>query len=75
MEIWRQNGANDWFHLADGPPLFNQFNDSGLRSGVTYWYKVRYRRGFRNGLPDTSAFSNMDDATPGPKIEPYRPIP
>jgi hypothetical protein len=50
------------------PPA--EFHDTGLQSGTTYYYRVRYKRGARY-----SGFSNEDPATPGSIPEPYRPQP
>lgn len=50
-------------------PALGQFFDNGLTQGVTYWYRVYYRKGSRKGR-----YSNLDPAVPDSIAEPYRPI-
>lgn len=69
VEVWRESEVDGLGHRADLAPGIDQFDDTGLRVGVTYWYKVRYRR-----RAEWSGFSNIDDATPGPFPEPFGPV-
>lgn len=74
VEVWRQNGMNDWSHIEDVTDSSMFYLNTGLINGVTYYYKLRYRRGLRYGVPDVSAYSNVDDGTAG-QNEPYGPQP
>jgi hypothetical protein len=49
-------------------PALGQFFDTGLTQGVTYWYRVYYRKGSRIGR-----YSNLDPAVPDSVAEPYGP--
>lgn len=70
-EVWGriEGGRPIWEYVGDAAPGANEIVHSPVQTGLTYWYKARYRRG--SGY---SAWSNEDDAHPGDPGDPLRPI-
>ena len=68
VQIWRRVGPH-WSLVDEVAAGTDQYVDSPVETGLTYWYKIRYRRD-----SDYSAYSNEDDAHPGQDGDPLRPI-
>jgi hypothetical protein len=69
-EIWRRSFIK-WTLVGYLTQGGDQFNDTGLSTGVTYSYRARHIK-FPGYYP--TGWSNTDAATPGSVPEPYRPI-
>jgi hypothetical protein len=70
-EIWRRYWKQSWSLVGYLTPGQDQFDDSGLTTGVTYTYRARHVLNPGYYLTD---WSNWDTATPGSVPEPLRPI-
>jgi len=71
VKIERKTGASGtWGQIAFGPvPNINNYNDTGLVAGTTYYYRVRYY----NAVGD-SDYSNEASAITQDNTPPIRPI-
>ena len=69
-EIWRRYWKQSWSLVGYLTPGQDQFDDSGLTTGVTYTYRARHVLNPGYYLTD---WSNWDTATPGSVPEPLRP--